>query len=202
VKVTGAVAGSLSWIRIVKGSFMLSWSKRVIVPALLALALAALCFGTVGTTQARAATPDLTCTFGSGSLSFNEPLQAGGGAYFTGSANLSGCYSSDGYSDLTQGPVSISGTAYAAPGTNPCSVILDIQLTAWIAWSDGQYTEITATLSTNPADPPLGIGVKVILGPLAGDTAVAIPVVLPNLDCLLVGLDSVTVPAFILSFNS
>jgi hypothetical protein len=181
---------------------MLRWSKRVIVPVLLALVLATFGFATAGATQARAATPDLTCTFGSGSLSFNEPLQAGGGAYFTGSANLSGCHSSDGYSDLTQGPVSIYGTAYAAPGTNPCSVILNMQLTAWISWSDGQYTEFTATFSTNPADPPLGLGVKVILGPLAGDTAFAIPVVLPNLDCLLVGLDSLTVPAFIVSFNS
>jgi hypothetical protein len=181
---------------------MLSWSKRVIVPILLALALAAFGFATVGASQARAATPDLTCTFGSGYLSFNEPLQAGGGAYFTGSANLSGCHSSDGYSDLTQGPVSIYGTAYAAPGTNPCSVILDIQLTAWISWSDGQSTELNATISTNPADPPLGLGVKVTQGPLSGDTASALPVVLPNLDCLLVGLDSLSVPLFLVSFNS
>jgi hypothetical protein len=181
---------------------MLRWSKRVIVPVLLALVLATFGFATVGATQARAATPDLTCLFGSGSLSFNEPLQAGGGAYFTGSANLSGCHSSDGYSDLAQGPVSIYGTAYAAPGTNPCSVILNMQLTAWISWPDAPPTEFTATFSTNPADPPLGLGVKVTQGPLSGDTAEALPVALPNLDCLFVGLDSVTIPLFIVSFNS
>jgi hypothetical protein len=76
---------------------MRSWSKRVIIPVLLALALATLGFATLGTAQARATTPDLTCAFNSGYLTFSQPLQAGGSAYVTGSANLSGCHSSDGY---------------------------------------------------------------------------------------------------------
>jgi hypothetical protein len=189
-------------IRIVKGSFMLSWSKRVIVPVLLALSVATLGLATVGSSQARADTTDLTCTFGSGYLAFGQPLQAGGSADFTGSANLSGCYSGDGYSALTQGPVGFGGEATAAPGTNPCSVILDIRLTAVIEWPDGQLSQVSATISTNPADPPLGLSATVTQGPLAGDTASAVPVVLPNLDCPLVGLDSLTVPAFVVSFSS
>jgi len=176
---------------------MLAWSKRLIFPVLLALALAAL-----GAAPAHAATPDLTCSFGSAYLTFGAPLQAGQTTDFAGYANVTGCTSGDGYSNLTGGPAEFFGTVTAAPGINPCSVILDLKFTGDIYWPNGQTTALAGTFSTNPADQPLGIGVKVTSGPLAGDTASALPVVVPNLDCLLVGLSSLSAPLFIVSFES
>jgi hypothetical protein len=176
---------------------MLSWSKRLIVPALLTLGFAAL-----GAVPAHAATPDLTCSFNSAYLLFGSPLQAGGQANVYGTGALSGCTSSDGYGSLAGGPVEFLGTATAAPGVDPCSLVLDIQGTAYVNWSGGGTSVLDVTVSTNPADPPLGIGVKVTSGPLDGDTASVVPVLVPNLDCPLVGLDSLTAPAFLISFGS
>jgi len=176
---------------------MLAWPKKVIFPVLLTLA-----FALLGAAPAHAATPDLTCTFGSAYLSLDSPLQAGQSAYFQGYANLTGCTSSDGYSNLTQAPVAFSGIATAAPGTNPCALILDLKFTGGIYWPDGEITGLAGSLSTNPADPPLGLSLKPTSGPLAGDTAAALPVVVPNLNCLLAGLNSLSAPLFIVSFGS
>jgi hypothetical protein len=176
---------------------MLVWSKKVIFPVLLALAL-----GTLGAVPAHASSTDLRCTVGSAYILMDTPLQAGESSFFIGYADVSGCTSPDGSSTLTQGPIGLSGKATAAPGTNPCSLILNMQVNGSIEWTSGEVSNVSGTLSTNPAAPPLGISATVTAGPLDGDTAHVIPVLLPNLNCPFVGLESLTVPAFIISFTS
>ncbi|MFJ5546283.1 hypothetical protein [Streptomyces sp. NPDC093225] len=70
-----------------------------------------------------------------------------------------------------------------------------------VTWNTGQTSDLDAQLSTDPAQPPLGIGIDLKTGPLAGDKAAAvIPTPVSDVDCALTGLQTLTVPALVISF--
>ncbi|MBP2472753.1 hypothetical protein JOF53_001625 [Crossiella equi] len=152
---------------------------------------------------AQAALGDLTCALDAAYLTFTPPLKAGQSSTITGYANLTGCLSLTGYSRLTRATIEATGTVTAAPGVNPCGLILDMPLTGQVAWNTGETSDITALLSTQLSQLPVLVGIEVTSGPLAGDTAnnTIVPAPVPNLDCLVNGLQTLTVPVLALSFH-
>jgi hypothetical protein len=171
--------------------------RAVLVVCLLALGLSGL--GPV--TAAHADVGDLTCALNAAYLTFDPPLQAGGTSTVHGYANLTGCLSLTGHGDLARATIEAAGTVTAAPGVNPCSLIVRIPVSGEVTWNDGTTSDLDAALSTDPAQPPLGIQIMLGSGHLAGDSALAVvPVPVPNLDCPLVGLETLTVPALVIAF--
>ncbi|MFF2195883.1 hypothetical protein [Streptomyces sp. NPDC058157] len=164
------------------------------------LAPAAFCAALIPA-PAHAAVGDLTCTLDSAYLTFDPPLKAGHTANVTGYANLTGCVSLTGHNDLTRATITATGLTSAAPGVNPCNLIMEIPVSGQVQWSNGQTSDLDARLSTDPAKPPIGITIDLNSGPLAGDHAAAVvPAPIPNLDCLLNGLQTLTVPAMAIPF--
>jgi hypothetical protein len=72
-------------------------------------------------------------------------------------------------------------------------VVLTVSYTFQIQWAPGgQAGVMQATVNSNPLAGTLGFTGVVTSGPLKGDKVYAIGPFVPNLDCLLSGLTSLT----------
>ncbi|TDV53940.1 hypothetical protein [Actinophytocola oryzae] len=151
---------------------------------------------------AQAALGDLTCALNAAYLTFTPPLKAGQSSSVNGYANLTGCVSLTSYGRLTRATIAASGTVTAAPGINPCGLILDMPLTGQVTWDTGETSDINVLLSTQLSSLPVLVGIDVTSGPLVGDSAnnTVVPAPVPNLDCAIVGLQTLTVPVLAISF--
>jgi hypothetical protein len=158
-------------------------------------ALASL-FAAVGpATPAHAAVGDLTCNVNV-QLSFSPALTlTQTTTNVTGVANVVNCISLDGaYPDLTAGTVTNAvGTATSLAGV-PCSLLITITGTATIDWTDGQQTTFDFTVNTNPLNGLVSLMTTQTSGPLAGTISETVGAANPNLDCVLTGLTSLSVP--------
>ncbi|WP_018348149.1 hypothetical protein [Longispora albida] len=165
----------------------------------LTLALASL---TVPAGPAQAAVGDLACT-GAAQATFTPALTSGGTVAVSATGTLTGCVSVNGaYTQLKSATLTASGTATAAPGLNPCTLVLTITLTGTLTWTPtGQQSGISAVLNTNLATGSAAVSIQVNTGPLAGDTGTEAPVVTPNLDCLFNGLNALNATLVVFSFN-
>ena len=139
---------------------------------------------------AQAAVGDLTCT-AVWQIDFSPALTT---SHTTSNASmvvgLSNCMSLNGhYSKLKAGTITGSGPAQSLGGL-PCSLVLTIQFKLHINWTDGQQSELNATVNSDPSAGTLGFNGRVTGGVLAGDSVTALGPFVPNADCLLNGLTS------------
>jgi hypothetical protein len=113
----------------------------------------------------------------------------------TGVANVVNCVSLDGaYPDLTAGTVTNAVGSAKSLGGSPCSLLLTITGTATIDWTDGQKTTFDFTVNTNPLNGLVSLMTAQTSGPLTGTSSETVGAANPNLDCLLTGLTSISVP--------
>jgi hypothetical protein len=156
----------------------------------------------VGVGTAQAAVGDSTCT-ATIRISFAPPLTAGNTtANVSLAANLSSCTSVNGaFSRLNSGTVTATGTA-TSQGLSPCNLLLTIHARATFTWNTGETSRGDVTISTDPLHGGVGTAiVQVTSGPLVGDTGTHVAAIIPNVDCLLAGLRTLTAPAAVVSFN-
>ncbi|HWD71359.1 MAG TPA: hypothetical protein VG779_02425 [Actinomycetota bacterium] len=152
---------------------------------------------------AQAATGDLACTFAA-QVNFTPALTpTNTTAKASVTAGLINCISLNGmHSDLKSATWTVSGIATAAPAPNPCSLLLTIAATGPFIWSPtGEQSPSTATLNTNLSAGPITIRVDATKGVLAGDTGTVVALPLPNVDCAVNGLTSLTAIVGVLLFN-
>ena len=160
-----------------------------------AAAIVTLLAAAVPTAPAYAGVGDLTCNVNV-QLSFSPALTlTQTNTNVTGVASVVNCISLDGeYSDLTAGTVTNAvGTAKSLGGA-PCSLLLTITGTATIDWTDGQETTFDFTVNTNPLNGLVALMTTQTSGPLAGTISETVGAANPNLDCVLAGLTSISVP--------
>lgn len=178
-------------------------SFRIVQRLVVTLAIAAGVVGPFSAAPAQAATGDLTCPF-AGQVNFTPALTA---TNTTAKASLRiavfNCISLNGtHSDLTSATWTASGTVTAAPGLNPCSLLLKFVVTGPVIWSPAdEQSTFTGTFNTNPSAGPITIKADVTKGVLAGDTASAALLPIPNVDCLVNGLSGLTAVTGLVFFN-
>lgn len=149
--------------------------------------------GPLGTAPAHAATGDLVCTTNI-QINFTPPLTATNTtAQASATAGLVLCSSPNGsYPDLASATATSSGTATSAGGF-PCSLLLTMELKFSATWSPtGQQSEGTFTINTDPSGGTVTFSGVVTNGVLAGDSVTLVGLVLPNADCAVKGLSSLT----------
>ena len=167
---------------------------RIVQCLVATLAISAALAGPFNNAPAQAATADLTCTF-AGRANFAPALTATNTkANASITFGLVNCLSPDGmHPDLKSAIFTGSGTATAAPGINPCSLLLTIVATGPLIWSPtGEHSTFSGTFNTSLSAGPIAITAEVTKGVLAGDTGPIIALPLPNADCLVNGLTSLT----------
>jgi hypothetical protein len=175
------------------------WRRLTLAVAVSAASLAGL---VTAAPPASATLGDLTC-FTNAAIYFSPALRAGGTSAVTATVSGVGCVSLNGnYPDLQSFTANLSGSATAASlPINPCSLLLTIAATGQtLNWNTGQQSTFNATLNTNPLAGTLSLTGTMTGGPLAGDTLLFVPVVVPNLDCLTAGLTSLAVPVVLLTW--
>ena len=178
-------------------------SFRIVQCLGVTLAVAAALAAPLNNAPAQAAAGDLLCVFAA-QANFTPPLTATNhSARASATLGLVGCMSPNGmYSDLKSATWTASGTATAAPGPNPCSLLLRLVVTGPAIWSPtGEQSTFTGTFNTNLSAGPIKIGVDVTKGVLAGETGPAVPVPIPNLECAINGLTSLTAFPGLIFFN-
>jgi hypothetical protein len=145
--------------------------------------------------SAQAAAGDLVCT-ATAQINFTPALTVfNTSAKASASGGLVSCLSPNGrYPNLRSAAITGSGTATSAGGLNPCSLLVTIDLNATAGWSPtGQKSKAIFTVNTDLAAGSATFGGSVSSGPLAGDSVTPVgAVVVPNADCLLNGLKSLT----------
>ena len=139
---------------------------------------------------ALATTGDLTCT-AVFQINFSPALTV---ANTTSKASavvgLSNCVSLNGrFSGLKAATMTGSGPATSGLGA-PCSLLVTIPFKFHIDWSNGQHSDLSATVNSNPLAGSIGFNGVVTGGVLSGDNVNALGPVVPNVDCLLNGLTS------------
>jgi len=189
-----------------------AYSKRhttrlAIVAMAVALALDGL-YAVAVVTPARAAIGDLTCTV-SAIATFDPPLRPGGTTTVVGHALLQNCLSPNGRFPNIHGAVYLAPALHgtAAPGINPCSLLLTLRGDVEIDWNTGQESYGSGVLNTNPLNGAIGgfityDGPNDHEDPFFGDVATVLPVAAtPNADCLTAGLKILTIDAAVYSIN-
>lgn len=171
--------------------------------ALLTVALACSPANATVASPSSRADGDLTCK-ASAEANFDEALTS---SNTTANVDITGtlmdCVSANGeFSAITSGELTANGTATSKAGLNPCSVILTLTGTGTIDWgpTGSGSSSVEFSLNTNPdvSDPLLEF--TVTSGPLEGDSALPLPVITPNPDCLVNGLKSLRFPLTVVNF--
>jgi len=142
---------------------------------------------------APAATGDLVCTV-AGQFEFSPPLTATNHtAALTETASVFACNSPNGqHSDIKSGLAEGTGTATSAAGLNPCSALLTIDINVKVRWEpNAGQSRAVFHINTNPSGPVTITG-TVTSGVLKGDSVTFIGALVPNADCALNGLSSLT----------
>ena len=165
----------------------------------LSAALAACCVSALGVSTATAgATIDLSCA-ATATINFSPALK-GPSTSVSVSGQLSGCTSPNGSQPgVTSGTFTASGaTAFG------CFPLFSAAGTLLFTWNDTTTSTASAFFSTNPFVPPI-ISITLTAGRMAGDTVLAVPVLVPdNLGCAPLvpgpGTSRLDVPIAVLPF--
>lgn len=166
--------------------------RRALRAAVLSVtAVAGVLVAPLSTTPAHAAVGDLSCT-AVYQITFSPALRgAGSSSTASGVVSLSNCLSLNGrYTALRAGTMTGMGPATNGLGL-PCA-FLSAQFQFRIDWTNGQHSDLNALINDDPLTGALGFNGTVTDGALKGDSVFAIGPFVPNLDCLLNGLTSMT----------
>ena len=175
-------------------------SRPAIAAVVGALAINGLCAAVIGT-PAKAAVGDLSCTV-SATATFNPPLRPGGSTTVTGHALLQNCVSPSGrFPNIKSGVYyapALQGTA--APGVDPCGMLLTLRGAVEIDWNTGQVSHGDGVLNTNPLNGTTLLGRITYDGPhnkndpFYDDVATVVPAAATvNPDCADAGIKLLTV---------
>jgi hypothetical protein len=143
---------------------------------------------------ASAATGDLAC-FANFQFDFDPPLTADTTtSEATGTAALVNCTSANGnYSPLKSATFRPTEIKVTSQGGAPCNLLLTIQGSGALEWSPAgsPNSRLDFVVNTDPSAGSITLSAMIADGPMAGDTATAVPLMAhPNPDCATAGLSS------------